>query len=138
MNTNYSFPNFFSSEPFGCWDGLTKASVENSKQLETLNVKLTEKLVKKQTAFFDKAVAASHQIVAMLSEKKALSEVITAQRELAAEFSNSLLALTRETSEIIVESQEEYRHWFEQGLKNLMSKAPISETPKASPTKKAA
>jgi phasin family protein len=123
METNFTAPNFFSADALAYWDSLTKASVASSKQLESLNMKLTEKLMQKQTELFNSAVNAGNQALALLGEGKALPEILAEQGKLTTDFGNKLFAYTREASEIIVASQAEYRSWFEQGFKNLTEKA---------------
>ena len=119
MDTTFTAPNFMSTEALAYWDNLSKASVESSKQLESLNMKLAEKLMKKQAELFSTAVAATNQVFALFSEGKALPEILAEQGKLTTELGNKMFAFTREAGEILTASQEEYRAWFEQGFKAL-------------------
>lgn len=123
MDSTFTAPNFLSSESLAYWDTFSKASVESSKQLESLNMKLVEKLMKKQADLFNTAVNASNQAVALMGEGKGLPEILAAQGKLTTEFGNKLFAITREAGEILVASQEEYRQWFEQGFKTMTEQA---------------
>lgn len=123
MDSTFNVPNFLSSDSFAYWDTLSKASLESSKQLESLNMKLAEKLMKKQAELFNTAVTAGNQVIAMFSEGKALPEILADQGKLTTELGNKWLAVTRETGEILAASQEEYRTWFEQGFKRMTEQA---------------
>lgn len=119
MDSTFTVPNFLSNHSFAFWDTLSKVSVEHSKQLESLNMKLAEKLMKKQAEFFNTAVAAGNQVMALYGESKTLPEILAEQGKLTTELGNKMLAVTREAGEILAASGEDYRAWFEQGFKRM-------------------
>lgn len=119
MESIFKTPNFFSAEALARWENFTKASVESGKQLESLNLKLAEKLMHKQAELFNNAVNAGNQIAALWSEGKPLPEILTAQAKLVNDCGSKVFAATREAAEIVAGSHEEYRHWFAKGFKHL-------------------
>jgi len=123
MDTTFTTPDFLSKEAFAYWDTLSKTSLERGKELEALNLKLLDKLVKKQAELFDSAMSASNKVASLLGEGKLMPELVSEQSRLTAEFGNKVLAVTRETGEILAASQEEYRNWFEQSFKALTEQA---------------
>lgn len=119
MEPIFTTPNFFSAEALARWENFTKASVESGKQLESLNLKLAEKLMKKQAELFNDTVNAGNQIAALWSGGKSLPEILTAQAKLVNDCGSKFFAATREAGEIVAGSHEEYRHWFAKGFKYL-------------------
>ncbi|MGD9601919.1 MAG: TIGR01841 family phasin [Gammaproteobacteria bacterium] len=128
MDTTFTTPDFLSKDAMAYWDTLSRMSMERGKELEALNLKLLDKLVKKQAKLFDSAVSAGNKVAALVSEGKQMPELIAEQSRLTAEFGSKLLAVTRETGEILVSSQEDYRNWFEQGFKTLTEQAQSAAT----------
>lgn len=128
MDTTFTTPDFLSKDAMAYWDALSRMSMERGKELEALNLKLLDKLVKKQAELFDSAVSAGNKVAALVSEGKQMPELIAEQSRLTAEFGSKLLAVTRETGEILVSSQEDYRNWFEQGFKTLTEQAQSAVT----------
>ena len=119
MEPIFTTPDFFSAEALARWENFTKVSVESGKQLESLNLKLAEKLMKKQAELFNDTVNAGNQIAALWSGGKSLPEILTAQAKLVNDCGSKFFAATREAGEIVAGSHEEYRHWFAKGFKYL-------------------
>lgn len=123
METPFSMPNYFSVDALAAWENLTKASAESTKQFESLNLKLADKLMKKQTEMFNFAVNAGNQAIALYGEGKPLPEVLAEQGRLANDSFTKMFSFTREAAELLMSSQEEYRAWFEKGLKQFSDQA---------------
>lgn len=140
METPFSMPNFFSTDAFAAWEGLTKASTEHTKQFETLNLTLADKLMKKQAEIFNLAVNTGNQAIALYAEGKSLPEVLADQARLANDSFSKMFSCTREAAELVMSSQEGYREWFEQGLKQFTDHAQAAGATLTSvvPTRKAA
>ncbi|MBI2800579.1 MAG: TIGR01841 family phasin [Gammaproteobacteria bacterium] len=99
------------------WESLAKSTVESSKRLEALNLKLAERLLKKQLELASYAVDATNHVVALLGEGKALPEILAEQAKLASDYGKRVVATTKEATDILTSSRTEYRAWFEHGVK---------------------
>ena len=104
-------------------ESLVKSAVDSSKQLQALNLKLAEKLLKKHLELVNGAVDASNRVVTLLGEGKALPEILAAQAKLASEYGNRVFATTKEVSELFAASQSDYRAWLEQGVKTFSAQS---------------
>lgn len=119
METVFNPATFFPAELFGSFDGLRKASAEQTKRLESLNLKFAETLMKKQAEFINHAVDTSSRVTALFGAGKALPEIVTEQFQIANEYGTRLVGLMQETGNAVMESQAGYREWMEQGYKEM-------------------
>lgn len=123
------------------WETYAKSALDHGKELETLNVKLIEKLVQKQLDLLGQAVEASNKLFGMIGDAKALPEIFAEQSRFASDYGNKLAAATKETADIMVASREDYRAWFEKGFKAFTDQsqavAAAAVTPKAAARKAA-
>ena len=108
------------------WESFAKSTAESSKQLEALNLKLAEKLLKKQLELANYAVDATNRVVGLLGEGKALPAIVAEQGKLARDYGKRVVATTKEATEILASSRIEYRAWFKQGLKAFTDQASSS------------
>ena len=119
METLFTTPNFMSPEFFGMFDSLRKSSTEHAKRLESINLKLAETLMKKQSEIITQAVETGSRVAALFSEGKPLPEVMSEQFRIANEYGTRLFGLMQETGNAVVDSQTGYREWMEQGYKDF-------------------
>jgi phasin family protein len=139
MKTPFTMPNFFAADALAAWENLAKVSSESSRDFDSLNRQLAENLLKKQAEMFNFAVDTSNQAIALYSGGKPLPEVFADQSRLANDSLSRIFALTRETVELVTSSQENFREWFEKGLKLLSEQAQAAgATPTPAPVSREA
>jgi phasin family protein len=103
---------------FAQWENMTKVTTGNLKQLAVLNLRLTEKLLQQQLGLISDAVKESNRVVALISDGKAVPELLAEQTKLASEYSNKFFEATRDATQIVAASREDYRAWFERSAKD--------------------
>lgn len=99
------------------WESLAKSAFDSTKELETLNLKLFEQLSQKQVDLLTGAVEVGNKWMSAFGESKGVSELVAAQSKLASEYGNKVLNLSKETSELLTASRDDYKAWFEKGFK---------------------
>jgi hypothetical protein len=122
---------------FAQWESFTKSAIDNGKELEALNLQLVEQLSQKQMELLTSAMEVGNKWVSSFSEYKALPEMLAAQSKLASEYNGKLMAVSKETTDLLSASSEGYKGWFEKGMK-LLSEQAAAATVKPVPVRKAA
>jgi len=101
------------------WEGFTKSAVDTSKELEALNLKLVEQISQKQIELLTSAFDLGNKWISSLGEFKGLPEMISAQNKFASEYGSKVMAASKETTELLTASRDDYKAWFEKGFKLL-------------------
>ena len=102
------------------WESFAKSAVDSGKELEALNLKLIEQISQKQVELLTSAFEMGNKWVSSFSEFKALPEMISAQSKLASEYGSKVMSASKETTDLLTASRDDYKAWFEKGFK-LMS-----------------
>ncbi len=117
MESIFMNPNVFSPALWGNYQTVFKNATDGYRQFETLGTKITEKLLQRNTAFFNNALQTSNQVFAMYGEGKAFPEVLNEQVKVATDFAGQVFSYWRETGELFTAAGEEYRKWLEASMK---------------------
>lgn len=99
------------------WESFAKSAFDSTKELETLNLKLFEQLSQKQTDLLTGAVELGNKWVSNFGEYKGVSEIVAAQSKLASEYGSKVLSVSKDTTDLLNASREDYKVWFEKGFK---------------------
>jgi len=108
---------------FGQFNTFGKTAMASAKELETINLKLVEKLTAKNMELFNSAVEMNNKFVTLLGQPAGIQELMNEQLKLASEYNGKVITTMKEAAEIVVESQDEYKAWFESGLKTATQAA---------------
>ena len=112
-----------------------QTAYEASKQLADINARNVEKLLQKQLAFVELSMQGGIKQLELMRDFKDLPAYMSAQEELAKEYTDKLMATTKDTVAFMSEARDELNAWLEQGV----ATATATLTPaKPAPTKKAA
>ena len=101
------------------WENFTKSALETSKELEALNMKLIEQLSQKQVELLTSALDVGNKWASSFGEFKGVPELVAAQNKLASEYGSKVMAVSKETTELLTASRDGYKSWFEKGFKVL-------------------
>ena len=99
------------------WESFAKSAFDTTKELETLNMKLFEQLSQKQVDLLSGAVELGNKWVSNFGEYRGVPELIAAQSKLASEYGSKVLSVSKETTDLLSASREDYKAWFEKGFK---------------------
>ncbi|HMM77698.1 MAG TPA: phasin family protein [Gammaproteobacteria bacterium] len=99
------------------WESFAKSAFDTTKELETLNMKLFEQLSQKQVDLLSGAVELGNKWVSSFGEYRGVPELIAAQSKLASEYGSKVLSVSKETTDLLSASREDYKAWFEKGFK---------------------
>ena len=99
------------------WESFAKSAFDSTKELETLNLKLFEQLSQKQMDLLTGAVELGNKWVSNFGEYKGVSEIVAAQSKLASEYGSKVLSVSKDTTDLLNASREDYKVWFEKGFK---------------------
>jgi len=122
---------------FAQWESFTKSAIDSGKELEALNLQLVEQLSEKQMELLTTAMEVGNKWFSSFSEHQALPEMLAAQGKLASEYSNKLMSVSKEATDLLSASREGYKGWFEKNVK-LLSEQTTAATIKPVPVRKAA
>jgi glycine betaine/choline ABC-type transport system substrate-binding protein len=123
---------------FGQFNSFGKSAMASAKELETINVKLVEKLSAKNMELFNSAVEINNKFVALLGQPAGLQDLMNEQLKLVGEYNGKMVTTIKEAADIVVESQDEYKTWLESGLKSVAQAAQeFSPMPKTAKKKAA-
>lgn len=99
------------------WESFAKSAFETTKELEALNMKLFEQLSQKQVDLLSGAVELGTKWVSSFGEFKGVPELVAAQSKLASEYGSKVMSASKEATEVLTASREDYKAWFEKGFK---------------------
>ncbi len=116
------------------WNKLGKTTSDSLKELGNINAKLIERLTEQQLALMNASVEGSAKQATLVTEAKAVQDVLSGQADLSADYSKQVLAIARKTADILNQSREEITAWVEKGVETATREA----TKKASSTKTSA
>jgi phasin family protein len=115
------------------WQNYSRDAYEAARELQALSSKAFEQLAAQQIALVKTYVDTGVKQIGLLSEKKDLKDLFTAQSELASAQATQIVESVRKTTDILNEVRNEFSAWFE-GRFNDATKAMV----KATAVKKAA
>lgn len=101
------------------WESFAKSAFDTSKELEVLNTKLFEQLSQKQVELLTGAFEIGNKWMSSLGEFKGMPELVAAQSKLASEYGSKVMSVSKETTELLTASREDYKAWFEKSFKVL-------------------
>jgi phasin family protein len=104
---------------FAHWESFAKSAVDTGKELEALNLKLVEQISQKQVELLTGAFDISNKWVSSFGEMKDVPAMISAQSKLASDYGSKVMAASKETTELLTAARDDYKAWFEKGVKLL-------------------
>ncbi len=99
---------------FNLYNVFTKAAFDAGRQLNDLNTRTYEKLVKRQVELTSDFVQSA--------VKQGLSHYVAAQRELAEDYADKAQQANKDTVKIITQAQDELNNYLEQQLPAAIEK----------------
>lgn len=96
--------------PFG------NSAMDSAKELEAINVKLFEKLTAKNMELFNSGVALNNKFIALMGQPAGMQDMLNEQVKLGGEFNGKLISTVKEAAEIVVDAQQDYKDWMQQGF----------------------
>jgi len=96
---------------------LGSSSYEAAKSLGEINLRIMERALARQMDAFNLLIDGGLRNIRMVTEAKNPSDLMRSQVDLARELGERMLTEGRETVKLATESRDEYRTWFEQGLR---------------------
>lgn len=101
------------------WESFAKSAFDTTKELETLNTKLFEQLSQKQMELLTSAFEVGNKWFSSFGEFKGVPELVAAQTKLASDYGSKVVAASKEATELLTASREDYKLWFEKSFKVL-------------------
>lgn len=101
------------------WESFAKSAFDTTKELETLNMKLFEQLSQKQVELLTSAFEIGNKWMSSFGEFKGVPELVAAQTKLASDYGSKVVATSKEATELLTASREDYKSWFEKSFKVL-------------------
>ena len=108
---------------FEQFNSFGKAAMDSAKELETINVRLAEKLTRKNMELFNSAMDVNNRFVATFGKPTDIKAMFDEQMKLASEYNGKVIATMKETMELLAESKDDYQAWFEAGIQTATDAA---------------
>lgn len=109
----------------------SKFSYENLQKLQDINTKAFNKLARLQMSFAQLGIESTVEQARLFTDSRSYEDLLSAETDLASSYSDKMMELTREVTDIVSESQEDLVSWlekcFEEGKKQAQPKAPASQ-----------
>lgn len=115
-----------------------KASYETFQQLGNINSKALQKLTELQFSVATLGIESSVEQAKLLSSTNNYKDLISAESELASDYGNKLVDLTKQTAAVLNESGEEVMAWFEKSAETMTDTAKATAKKTTAAAKKAA
>ncbi len=115
---------------------LGKSSYDSAKELYEINTNIAEQLIEQQLAVFNLSVEYTTRQLALAGKAKGYKEVISSQTEITSDTISKAQGIARNSADIISESRDEVKAWFEKGVKE--AEKSLQEVAKVVPFTKAA
>jgi hypothetical protein len=117
------------------WTSLSNSAYASFKELGEIGTKATEKLAEHQLGFLNTFMDTGVKHLTLYSESKGYKELLSGFTKLNTEYNDKLLDTLRKTTEVLMESKDEFTAWAEKAID--VSVAPIKKAT-VLPTKKVA
>ena len=115
---------------------LGKSSYDSAKELYEINTNIAEQLIEQQLAIFNLGVEYTTRQLALTGQAKGYKEVVSGQTEITSDTISKAQGIARNSADIISESRDEVKAWFEKGVKEAEKN--MQEVAKVVPFTKAA
>jgi hypothetical protein len=119
------------------WQEYSKTALAASKELETINTQVIEKLTGKQMELANTAFETGTRYMATLSEIKDYPGFVAEQSKIVAEFNETFIEAARSSADLMSSAREAYQSWFEQGFKRVVDGSTFDIPGAAQPAKAA-
>jgi phasin family protein len=116
-----------SSETLEQWNKLSRAALDNLKELSSINIKLVERLAEQQFELVGASVDASLKGANLALATPGFKELAPQQAALVSEYNERVLKIARKATGIVAEVRDEYSEWVEGRLKEVAT--PINRGP---------
>lgn len=126
------------NEIFEQFTQASKASYETFQQLGNINSKALQKLTELQFSVATLGIESSVEQAKLLSSTNNYKDLVSAESELASDYGNKLVDLTKQTAAVLNESGEEVMAWFEKSAETLTDTAKTTAKKTTAAAKKAA
>jgi hypothetical protein len=107
------------------WTSLSNSAYASFKELGEIGTKATEKLAEHQLGFLSTFMDTGVKHLTLYSESKGYKELLSGFTKLNTEYNDKLLDTLRKTTEVLMESKDEFTVWAEKAID--VSVAPIKK-----------
>jgi hypothetical protein len=107
------------------WTSLSNSAYASFKELGEIGTKATEKLAEHQLGFLSTFMDTGVKHLTLYSESKGYKELLSGFTKLNTEYNDKLLDTLRKTTEVFMESKDEFTAWAEKAID--VSVAPIKK-----------
>lgn len=108
-----------------------KASYENLQQLGAINTKALQKLTELQFSLATMGIESGVEQAKLLSSTSSYKDLISAESELANQYSSKMMDLGKQTADVLNESGEEFFALLEKSAESFVENA--KQAPKKAP-----
>jgi phasin family protein len=108
------------------FEKLGKAALDSAKELRAINTKVYGRFAETQRDLLNEVVELSTDFLSTTTEIRNVQDLLGTQIKFVAACNAKLLAVARETADIVVATRNDYQTWFEKGLKVVSDTAPAA------------
>ncbi len=95
---------------------LSNSAYASFKELGEIGTKATEKLAEQQLGFLSTFMDTGVKHLTLYSESKGYKDLLSGFTKLSTEYNDKLLDTLRKTTEVLMESKDEFTSWAEQAI----------------------